>query len=137
MPVKTDAPQTRFVRTGNRAALAALLFALAIGGSGGAALAHAIVVESALDGGTLAAGRAQDVEVRFNVAIEADFLEAAVEGPAGPAGPVEARQGERPDTMVVRLPALSPGSYLLRYKVLAADGHLSEGALRFTVSAEP
>jgi len=28
---------------------------------------------------------------------------------------------------------LAPGVYVLRYRVLAVDGHITEGALRFTV----
>ena len=28
---------------------------------------------------------------------------------------------------------LAPGAYLVRYKVLAVDGHITEGILRFSV----
>lgn len=137
MPVKTGAPRTRFACARGRAVLAALLLALAAGWSSGAALAHAIVVQSVLDGGVVPAAQAQDFEIRFNVAIEADFLKVTVENPGGPVEAVETRLTERSDVMVVHLPVLAPGSYVLRYKVLAADGHLSQGTLRFTASVEP
>ncbi|MGE0384884.1 MAG: copper resistance CopC family protein [Gammaproteobacteria bacterium] len=39
----------------------------------------------------------------------------------------------RPERVVVPLPALAPGAYMLQYKVLAEDGHASQGAVRFTV----
>ena len=32
------------------------------------------------------------------------------------------------------LTKLSPGAYVVRYKVLSVDGHITEGALRFTIS---
>jgi hypothetical protein len=36
--------------------------------------------------------------------------------------------------VTVDLPPLAAGSYGLRYKVLAADGHVTESLLRFTVA---
>ncbi len=35
--------------------------------------------------------------------------------------------------LVYALPDLSPGRYQVRWKVLSADGHLTEGAVRFVV----
>ncbi len=42
---------------------------------------------------------------------------------------------EDPQTnqVIAELPSLKPGVYLIRYKVLARDGHISEGEIRFTV----
>jgi len=39
--------------------------------------------------------------------------------------------------LVVPLTPLAPGIYIVRYRVLAADGHVTEGALRFTIQAAP
>jgi methionine-rich copper-binding protein CopC len=36
----------------------------------------------------------------------------------------------------VKVPPLAAGRYGLRYKVLAADGHVTESVLRFTVESE-
>ena len=41
------------------------------------------------------------------------------------------------DRLVVPLGPLGPGTYVVRYRVLAADGHVTEGALRFTIKAAP
>jgi methionine-rich copper-binding protein CopC len=38
-----------------------------------------------------------------------------------------------PDRLVVPLSPLAAGTYVVRYRVLAADGHLTEGSLRFTI----
>jgi hypothetical protein len=33
------------------------------------------------------------------------------------------------------LPALTPGEYAIKYKIFAADGHLTESVIRFDVIA--
>ena len=38
-----------------------------------------------------------------------------------------------PDTLAYPLPPLQPGPYQARWKVMAADGHVTEGAVPFTV----
>jgi len=40
---------------------------------------------------------------------------------------------QKPDRIELPLGPIRPGAYLIRYKVLAADGHITEGILRFTV----
>jgi hypothetical protein len=40
-----------------------------------------------------------------------------------------------PDTLAYPLPALEPGEYQARWKVMAADGHVTEGTVAFTVAA--
>jgi methionine-rich copper-binding protein CopC len=42
-----------------------------------------------------------------------------------------------PDTLAYPLPPLRPGPYEAHWKVLAADGHVTEGVLRFTVAGAP
>jgi hypothetical protein len=39
-----------------------------------------------------------------------------------------------PEILAFRLPALAPGRYEARWKVLAADGHVGEGVVSFTVT---
>jgi copper transport protein len=101
--------------------------------------AHAIVLESSpAHDATLA--RAPDrVVLRFNVQIEKRLTRATLAGGAGAALPVSiathGAQAEAPDRLVIPLPPLGPGTYVLRYRVLAGDGHITEGALRFTVGA--
>jgi len=40
-----------------------------------------------------------------------------------------------PDTLTYPLPSLEPGAYQARWKVMAADGHVTEGTVLFTVTA--
>src|SRR6266496_2543628 len=51
--------------------------------------------------------------------------------------PVVASEGESLDRIVLPLGKLRPGGYVIRYKVLAVDGHITEGALRFSVLEPP
>ncbi len=37
------------------------------------------------------------------------------------------------DRIELPLTPLAPGAYVVRYKVLAVDGHITEGVLRFSV----
>ena len=74
--------------------------------------------------------------LRFNSRIEKRFTRVTLAGAdrapvtvAVPAGDAEAT----PDRLTIPLGPLGPGVYVLRYRVLAVDGHITEGALRFTV----
>ena len=72
--------------------------------------------------------------VRFNAHIERGFVSAALVGGGGARLPVGAVKHPRPGTVMFTLPPLPPGRYVLRYKVLAADGHLTEDVIRFRVA---
>ncbi len=103
------------------------------------ASAHAIVLESSPTHDAVLARAPEQVTLRFNSKIEKRFtrLTLAV-GDQAPA-PVKLPDGgdaEPPDRLVIPLHPLGPGVYVLRYRVLAVDGHITEGALRFTVNAE-
>jgi len=124
-----------------RAAARAALLAgvLALGGVGwevGGASAHAIVIESAPPADAVLANAPAHVTLRFNSKIERRLSRVTL-GPVGsPPAPLTIAEGdESPDRLVVALPPMVPGRYVLRYKVLSADGHVTEGALRFTIAS--
>ncbi|MGH7367573.1 MAG: copper resistance CopC family protein [Candidatus Rokuibacteriota bacterium] len=99
---------------------------------------HAIVLESSPAHDSVLARAPRQVTLRFNSRIEkrltrvtlarADHAPVAVALPDGDAGAT-------PDRLTIRLEPLGPGVYVLRYRVLAVDGHITEGVLRFTVGA--
>jgi methionine-rich copper-binding protein CopC len=128
----------------------------------GATGAHAIVLESSPAHDAQLTAAPDRVVLRFNSKIEHGLSRATIEAVASIAGsgvsssagstvsraasgrPVAlategAAQGARlpPDRLVIPLRSLVPGTYVVRYRVLAADGHLTEGALRFTIRAAP
>ncbi len=99
---------------------------------------HAIVLESSPTHDAVLPRAPQQVTLRFNSRIEKRFtrvtlalVDQAAVAVAVPAGDAEAT----PDRLTIPLRPLGPGVYVLRYRVLAVDGHITEGALRFTVGA--
>jgi methionine-rich copper-binding protein CopC len=97
---------------------------------------HAIVLESSPVHDAVLERAPRQVTLRFNSKIEKRFtrvtLAAADQPPVAVALP-ESDDPAAPDRIVIPLRPLAPGVYVLRYRVLAVDGHITEGALRFTV----
>jgi copper resistance protein C len=103
-----------------------------------AATPHAIVLESSPTHDAVLPGPPDQVTLRFNSRIEKRFTRVtlALADRAPVAVPVPPGAADAtPDRLTIPLQPLSPGVYVLRYRVLAVDGHITEGALRFTVGA--
>ncbi len=101
----------------------------------GAAGAHAIILESEPAAGAKLAEPPTRIYLRFNSKLEKRLSQVtltAADGRLVPAA-VKTDGSEKSDRIVLPLGSLRPGAYVVRYKVLAADGHITEGALRFTV----
>ena len=107
-----------------------ILLAFALAFATQPARAHAILMESQPPAlATLPPGPAQ-LTLRFNSRIDQarSRLELRGKGPPltlklGPAGP---------DTLAAQTP-LAPGEWILRWQVLAVDGHITRGDVPFTV----
>ena len=100
------------------------------------AAAHAIIVESEpQNGATVAAPKR--ISLRFNSQLEKGLCSVQLVGPQRRTI-LLLRQDERTpaDTLVYVLPELPPGEYRVQWKVLAADGHVTEGVVRFQVTPE-
>jgi len=100
---------------------------------------HAIVLESSPVHDAVLARAPQRVTLRFNSRIEKRFtrvtLAVADQAPVPVALPEDDAEAA-PDRLTIPLRPLAAGVYVLRYRVLAVDGHITEGALRFTVAAQ-
>lgn len=102
------------------------------------ARAHALVLESSPRANEVLAASPSRILLRFNSRIEKRLSSVRVTGPAGRPIPLPvAAPDPSPDRLVVPVPSLSPGAYLLRWKVLSTDGHVTEGVLRFNVAPGP
>lgn len=77
--------------------------------------------------------------LRFNSKIEHALSRVTIETTAGRPVALPVARATEADAarLVVPLTPLAPGIYIVRYRVLAADGHVTEGALRFTIQAAP
>jgi len=112
-------------------ALCAALVALAPG----TAAAHAIILESEPAAGATLAEPPARIYLRFNSKLEKRLSRVTLTAAGGRPVPlvIKTDGSENPERIVLPLGSLRPGAYVVRYKVLAADGHITEGALRFTV----
>jgi len=116
------------------AASAVVAAAIAVSAPG-LADAHALVIESRPPADAKLTEPPTEIYLRFNSKLEKRLSHATISTEKGKpvALPIAAGGNERPDRLVLPLAPLSPGSYLVRYKVLAVDGHITEGILRFSV----
>lgn len=73
--------------------------------------------------------------LRFNGRIEKRLSGVTLVGGPGEAALrlTDPEPGMPPDALAYRLPPIEPGAYRVEWKVLAVDGHFTEGVVRFTV----
>jgi copper resistance protein C len=75
--------------------------------------------------------------LHFNSRIEKTLCSVVLVGPArGHIVVLHQAPGGTPDTLTYPIPALSPGAYQARWKVLSSDGHLTEGRVSFSVNSK-
>jgi methionine-rich copper-binding protein CopC len=103
------------------------------------AWAHARLVKSMPAHRAVLSKAPGHVQLWFNERLEARFCHLAVWNAAG-------QQVESGDTRVdldnpkqlsISLPALAPGVYIVKYRVLSVDGHVVEDQFSFTVRGSP
>jgi copper resistance protein C len=102
--------------------------------SSGPLFAHAVVTESSLRAHPVQPRTKTSVLLTFNSGIELALSQVFLVSKGDIHQPVTVKQGRKPGQIIVELPSLDPGEYALRYKVFAADGHLTEDVIHFSVS---
>ncbi|MBS1213542.1 MAG: copper resistance protein CopC [Proteobacteria bacterium] len=98
--------------------------------------AHAVVTESSLKHTPIEVNEATKVVLYFNSNVELALSKVFLVSKGDVYQPVQIAKGKKPGEMVIHVPALAEGDYALKYKVFAADGHLTEDVIRFRVSAQ-
>jgi methionine-rich copper-binding protein CopC len=94
---------------------------------------HAVVTESSLSRRPVPAHQATQVVLFFNSGVELALSRVFLVSKGDVFHPVAIGKGKKPGEVLIDLPALEPGDYALKYKVFAADGHITENAIRFRV----
>ena len=96
------------------------------------ACAHAILIRSQpADRGSVAAGP-RELVLRYNSRIDHARSRLTLQGTnAQMVLPLEADSA--PDALAAKV-ELTPGDYVVHWQVLAVDGHMTRGDVRFTVS---
>ena len=99
-----------------------------------AAQAHAIILESAPAQGSSGPAPRRLI-LRFNSRLERSLCSVQLVGPGQRVVALLRQEPDTPpDTLAYPLPPLAAGTYQARWKVMAADGHVTEGAVAFTVT---
>lgn len=101
----------------------------------GSAAAHAILVRSSLADAPVGPDAPTAITLRFNAGIEVKLSRVVLLDAEHAEHPLAVQPGAKAGEMVIQVPALGPGAYGLKYRVMAADGHLTDGTLRFSVTA--
>ena len=97
-------------------------------------MAHAILVEAtpALD--STVSGPDISFKLRFNSRIDGSRSRLTLVRPDGSIQQLTISEQSAFDTLITDGKGLSAGSYRLRWQVLASDGHITRGEIRFKVT---
>ncbi len=108
---------------------------IVLGVLGSIAAAHPILVQSIPAAGSSVVPPERLV-LRFNSRIEKALSSITLIGEGQKThARLTPEPAPAPEVLIHRLPVLAPGRYAARWKVLAADGHVGEGVVSFTVVA--
>lgn len=102
--------------------------------SGGAALAHALVVASTPRAEAVVTGDALAIEIRFNSRIDAARSHLKLFRIDGDVVSLPLSDAGSEDVLKASAKDLAPGRYRLHWQTLSPDGHISQGDIPFSVS---
>ncbi|RQW76864.1 MAG: copper resistance protein CopC [Methylococcus sp.] len=115
----------------------AILFAAAlilVSGYAPSAQAHAVVTESSLASEPVKSNHPTTVVLTFNSNVELSLSRVFLVSKGDVFHPADISRGNKPGQLLIKLPGLETGDYAIKYKVFAADGHLTENNIRFHVA---
>jgi methionine-rich copper-binding protein CopC len=98
------------------------------------AFAHAILIDSTPAPKAHVHSGHVEVALRYNSRIDAPRSKLTLIHPDHSAQRLASHGAERPDVLKTTLD-LPPGDYVIRWQVLAIDGHITRGDVPFTIDA--
>ncbi len=98
------------------------------------ASAHAIIVKSEPQAGAVLAGPEIAIAFTYNVRIDAERSKLTLIAADGTARDVAIVPDEAPDMLKGIAAGIAPGAYVLRWQVLASDGHITRGDVPFSIA---
>ena len=114
--------------------LAAIGTALAIAGAApGLAWAHAVIVSASPTADQHVATGKLAIRLEFNSRIDKERARLQLMAPAGDKSNVSIDPAGDPNVIAATTGDLIPGAYVLRWQVLAIDGHITRGDIPFSV----
>ena len=113
---------------------AVCLAGLFLAGGAAPARAHSFLVEATPSSKDHVASSPKTVKLRFGGGVEPAYSKLTIEGADGKVlseGAIGVPEKDR--ELSVNSPDLTPGKYVVRYRVLSKDGHIVEGNYEFFV----
>ena len=96
--------------------------------------AHAVITDYSLKIAPIHANSPEKIELSFNSQIELGLSQIFLVSKGDKHELLQAGNGSKQGQVIVQIPPLESGDYALRFKVFAADGHLTEDLIHFSVS---
>ena len=96
--------------------------------------AHAVVTDTSLNIAPIAPHQATQIKLAFNSNVELELSKIFLVSAGDKQQLLQAVKGRSPGKVLIDIPALKPGEYALKFKIFAADGHLTEDIIRFHVT---
>ncbi|WP_262967144.1 copper resistance CopC family protein [Methylobacter psychrophilus] len=97
-------------------------------------IAHAVVTDYSLKVTPIRANQPDNIELTFNSKIELGLSQIFLVRKGDKHELLQAETGSKQGQIIIHIPALEPGDYAIRFKIFAADGHLTEDVIHFSVS---
>jgi methionine-rich copper-binding protein CopC len=104
--------------------------------AGNALHAHAVVTETTFKIDPVKLHTATQVKLTFNSNVELQLSKFYLVSKGDKHTGLSASKGLLQGQVAVDIPALDAGEYALRFRVFAADGHLTEEVIPFSVTRE-
>lgn len=111
-----------------------LIFLLLLLCQSALAFAHAVVTNYSLKISPIRAGNPDQVALTFNSQIELGLSQVFLVRKGDIHELLNVKNGNKQGEILVDIPALNSGDYALSFKIFAADGHLTEDVIRFSVA---
>jgi methionine-rich copper-binding protein CopC len=96
--------------------------------------AHAVVTDYSLKLTPIHANQRDKVELTFNSKIELSLSQIFLVRKGDKHELLQAENGSKQGQIIIHIPPLASGDYAIKFKVFAADGHLTEDVIHFSVS---
>src|SRR5215467_13628364 len=117
------------MRTSRRFSVFLVLFLTAVP----VLLAHAILLSSSPGVKQVVRGPDVPIQLRFNSRIDGNRSRILLVSGGAIQAALSIRKQELPNSLTADAQGLKPGSYTLRWQVLATDGHITRGEVPFQV----
>ena len=106
---------------------------LSCSGRGVAAWAHAYPTATVPEDGAVVTEAPRQVQIQFTEGVELEFSRIVVKNSSGNIVSQGNLKRLAEDRLAVDLKPLDPGNYLVEWRALSVDTHITDGVLRFTV----